>query len=156
MRVGDLCARSMRVAFPEEALATAARRMLEHGVGALVVLNPAHPQGRPIGILTDRDIVRGQLRRAADLSCLAVGDVMTHRPLVLGEDLDPAEAVQALKMRTVRRAPVVDRAGTLIGMVSLDDLLPALARQLEDLAALMSSQARQARTGVRDEHLRSG
>jgi CBS domain-containing protein len=142
MVLGDICRRTVRCAHPEEALAEAARSMIEHDVGALVVIEREDPSRRPIGILTDRDVVRGQLRRATDIFCLTVGDVMTRSPFTLGADLGLADAVQALNEKVVRRAPVVDRSGALVGIVTLDDLLPALARQLGELAQLVGSQAR--------------
>ncbi|HTV53150.1 MAG TPA: CBS domain-containing protein, partial [Steroidobacteraceae bacterium] len=94
---------------------------------------------------TDRDIVRGQLTRSADLFCLTVGDVMSSRAHVVTPDLEISEAIAALNGHGVRRAPVVDPAGRLIGIVSLDDLLPALASDLEQLAQLMGTQARHER-----------
>jgi CBS domain-containing protein len=116
--------------------------MCEQHVGALVVTDRDDPGQHPVGILTDRDIVRGQLRLGADLYCLTVNDVMTSDPLVLPADMEVTEAIEALAARAVRRAPVVGPAGTPPGMVTLDDLLPALAHELETLAALVGTQAR--------------
>jgi CBS domain-containing protein len=93
--------------------------------------------------------VRGQLRRAADLYCLTVGDVMTPDPLVLPAYLEVTEAIDALNARAVRRAPVLDPDGSLAGIVSLDDLLPAVAQELTDLATLMGSQAHRERARSR-------
>ena len=93
--------------------------MCNEHVGSLVVVAREDPLRNPIGILTDRDIVRGQLRRAADLT----------------------EAIEALHAHTVRRAPVLDGFGALAGMVTLDDLLPAVTQELGALAGLMGSQA---------------
>jgi CBS domain-containing protein len=147
MMLRDVCRPTVRCAYPDEALAEAARSMIDHDVGALVVIERADPSRGPIGILTDRDIVRGQLRRATDIFCLTVRDVMTPDPCTLRADLDLADAVQALNEKVVRRAPVVDRSGALVGIVTLDDLLPALARQLSELAQLVGSQARGAVSG---------
>lgn len=150
MRVGELCSRDVRVAYPNHALAEAAREMVAFHVGALVVVEPGTPARRPVGILTDRDIVRGQLTRGADLFCLTVGDVMTPHPITLTADMDTGVAIEALNAKAVRRAPVVDRAGAVIGIVTLDDLLPALAEELRSLASLMGLQARQEhRSGIR-------
>ena len=147
MRIQDLRTPQARTTYREEALADAARVMCEEHVGALVVVDRNDSRRHPIGILTDRDIVRGQLRRCADLYCLTVGDVMTPDPLVLPLHLELTEAIQALNARAVRRAPLVDASGALVGIVTLDDLLPAVARELGTLAALMGSQAH-------DEHER--
>lgn len=145
MRVGELCSRDVRVVHRGEALVEAARGMLADHVGALVVLDPGDTARKPVGILTDRDIVRGQLRHRSDLFCLTVGDVMTPDPLTLPADMDVSASIEALSARQVRRAPVLDRTGAVIGMVSLDDLVPALAEELRSLAELMSTQARRER-----------
>lgn len=145
MRVRDLYSPGAQVARPDEALAEAARTMLDSHVGSLIVVETRGTGRRPIGILTDRDIVRGQLRLSQDLFCLTVGDVMTPDPLTIEANLDVTEAIETLHDRGVRRAPVVDGAGNLLGIVTLDDLLPAVARELEELSALIGTQARHER-----------
>ena len=144
MRIRDLYTPRARIAYRDEPLAEAARKMCSEQVGALVVVESG-PVHRPIGIVTDRDIVRGQLRRGADLYCLTVGDVMSPDPLVLPVHLEVTEAIEALTARAVRRAPVLDSSGNLCGMITLDDLLPAVAQELGDLARLMGSQAHRER-----------
>ena len=142
MRIRDIHTPHVRTAFRDEPLAEAARVMCSEHIGALVVVERGDARRRPVGMLTDRDIVRGQLRRGADLYCLTVGDVMTPDPLVLPVYLELTEAIEALNARAVRRAPVLDPEGTLVGLVTLDDLLPAVAQELGALAGLMGSQAR--------------
>lgn len=119
--------------------------MLEGHVGALIVVAGGDKGGKPVGMLTDRDIVRGQLRLGADLFCLTVGDVMTPDPLSLNANIGVTEAIEALQARAVRRAPVVDASGNLLGIVTLDDLLPAVAHELEELASLIGTQTRHER-----------
>ena len=148
MRVRDLYSPGAQVTRADQPLAEAAKTMIGSHVGSLVVVEGDGAARTPVGILTDRDIVRGQLRRSADLFCLTVGDVMTPDPLTLAGNLGMTEAIRALHARGVRRAPVVDGAGNLLGVVTLDDLLPAVARELAELAALMATQARQERTRV--------
>jgi len=92
---------------------------------------------RPIGILTDRDVVRGQLAKGADLYCLVVRDVMTEKLLTLRSNQDTEDAIEAMNDRGVRRAPIVDAEGSLVGIVTLDDLLPAVANELLSLGKLM-------------------
>ncbi|MDE2050338.1 MAG: CBS domain-containing protein [Gammaproteobacteria bacterium] len=145
MRVQDLYSPGAQVARPDQALAEAARTMLQSHVGSLVVVQTRGADRRPVGILTDRDIVRGQLRLSADLFCLTVGDVMTPDPLTIDASAGVTEAIESLHTRGVRRAPVVDGTGNLLGIVTLDDLLPAVARELEELATLLGTQARHER-----------
>lgn len=146
MRVQDLYTPGAQVARADQPLAEAARTMISHHVGSIVAVDGEGEHRRPVGILTDRDIVRGQLRLSADLFCLTVGEVMTRDPLMIGADIGVTEAIAAMHARGVRRAPVVDGAGRLLGIVTLDDLLPAVARELGELAALIGTQARRERT----------
>lgn len=145
MRVRDLYSPGPRVTRLDRPLPEAARLMLESHVGALIVVDAEGTARRPIGILTDRDIVSGQLRLSADLYCLTVGDVMTSDPLTITANEGVTEAIEAMQARKVRRAPVVDGSGNLMGIVTLDDLLPVVARELEGLSTLIGTQMRHER-----------
>jgi CBS domain-containing protein len=140
MNIGDIRTTRVIVTHPDQPLAQAAILMRENKVGSLVVLDPHDLERRPVGMLTDRDVVRGQVFKGADLYCLTVGDVMSTNPLCLGVETSLAEGIGAMNARAVRRAPVTDRNGTLVGIVTLDDLLPAVASELHELAKLMKSQ----------------
>ena len=148
MRIQDLYSPDAQVARADQPLAEAARTMLVSYVGSIVAVDGESGGRRPVGILTDRDIVCGQLRLGADLFCLTVADVMTRNPLTIPAGIGVTEAIEAMHSRGVRRAPVVDGAGNLLGIVTLDDLLPAVARELGELAALIGTQARHERTPV--------
>jgi CBS domain-containing protein len=130
------------LARPGDALVDAAREMRRRHVGAIVVVEPASQAAKPVGILTDRDIVCGQLARGADLYCLTVGDVMSTELTTVGEDDDVADVIKRLAMAGVRRAPVVNPVGDLVGVLSFDDVLPVVSAELAGLARLIGSQAR--------------
>lgn len=134
MKIAELCSSPVALAYPDQALAVAAYEMRAQDVGALVVVAREGARQCPIGILTDRDIVCGQVQKSADLHCLTVDQVMTRHPLCIRADVELTDALAALASRGVRRAPVVDDSGALVGIVTLDDLLPAIALQLKELA----------------------
>ena len=136
MKIGTLCSRNVCVSRLGAALADAVESMSKHHVGAIVVLD----RGRPVGIVTDRDVVCAQLDPPRDLFCMAVEDAMTSDVLTLNESCEIADAVAAMSKRGVRRAPVVDEAGSLVGIVSMGDLLSALAGDLSLLAGLIKAQ----------------
>jgi len=148
MKITELCSSPVFVAYPDQALSLAVAEMRRHDVGALVVVAGGDPRRCPLGILTDRDVLCGQVRQAADLHCLTVGDVMTRDPLCLDAEAQLAGAIAAMASRAVRRAPVIDRADGLVGIVTLDDLLPAIAQQLKELAATAAPEPRRHRRGT--------
>jgi CBS domain-containing protein len=127
MKIADISTVRVRIGHPDQPLADAARAMRDHAVGALVIVARSDPKRRPVGILTDRDIVRGQLAKV----------VMTPDPLTLSASLELFEAIEALNGRAVRRAPIVDADGALTGIISLDDLLPVVANEFQSLAHLL-------------------
>ena len=140
MNVGHACTRGAVTVPLSAPLAEVAQIMCDQHVGAVVVTEA--PLDRPVvvGIITDRDIVRAQLQHAADLSRLRTGDVMTRDPLVLNEQESIGGAIDRLRARGVRRAPVISTSGMLIGVVSIDDLLVQVSQQLQNLALLVSYQ----------------
>ena len=141
MNIGEVCSREVYIYRAGEPLASAAAQMIKRRVGALVVVESAPGLVRPIGIVTDRDIVRGQVSLGKELAGLTVGDVMTRDPLTVSEASGVGEALEQMRLRRVRRAPVVSESGDLVGIVSLDDLLPVLTEELRALARLVGSQS---------------
>ena len=141
MEIGEICSREVYVVRPDEPLADAVREMDRRHIGTVVVVEASGKSLVPIGIVTDRDVLCGQLKRHADLFTLTVRDVMTSDPWTIGESCGLAEAITGLRARGVRRAPVVSDARDLVGIVSLDDLLPAVAEELSSLAKLIGKQA---------------
>jgi CBS domain-containing protein len=116
--------------------------MRDQRIGAVIVTERGQEGTRAVGMITDRDIVRAQLERTADLSRLSASEVMTRNPLVIGEEESVDCAIANLRARGVRRAPVVAPDGTLIGLISADDLLGHVARKLIGLAEIVGWQRR--------------
>ena len=142
MNVGSFCSRPPVAVAAGTPLADVAQLMRERHVGAVVVIegDPARPQ--VVGIITDRDIVCARITRAADLSSISAAETMTaHAVLISAQDAVGA-AVAHLRARGVRRAPVVGEDGTLLGVISADDLLAHLAGEIAALAGIVSRQVR--------------
>ncbi len=155
MRIGDLCTREAYCVSSDAPLLEVVREMHRRHVGAVVVVGRGAAAGRPVGIVTDRDVVRAEMTRRADVFSLTIGEAMTVNPLVLEESCSLAQGINRLRHRGVRRAPVVDARGKLIGLISFDDVLPAVAESLTELAKLIGRQSRLEHDhhSAGDEHL---
>jgi predicted transcriptional regulator len=148
MKVGEVCKGNVVTIEARDELVTAAQRMRERHVGYLVVVEPFAGAGgersgaRPIGVLTDRDLVVTVMARGVDASTLKVEDVMTRRPVTVREDEMLSAAIGRMRGVGVRRLPVVDSAGALVGIIALDDVLDFVAGQLESVVGSIRQEQR--------------
>ncbi len=150
MTVGSVCTRDVVIATPEMTVVAAAKLMREFHVGTVIVVDGDQGKNVPIGILTDRDIVVEVLAQDVVLESVTVGDVMSHSLLVANEDDGIWDTVQRMRTRGVRRIAVVDGGGTLVGVLSVDDLLSLLGEEFSALSALfVSEQRKEARLRTR-------
>lgn len=92
--------------------------MNEHGVGALVVVE----DGRLVGILTERDLLRRVIVKQRSPSACPVSEVMTTRVICCGPQIPIREACSIFTHERIRHLPVVDDGGTLRGIISIGDL----------------------------------
>ncbi len=136
MSIGELCNRNVVIVDRAESVREAARLMREYHVGDVVVVEETAGGKPPVGILTDRDIVIELVAEGVDLDAISVGDAMSSELLILAENDELADTTAKMRARGVRRAPVVDHAGLLVGILTLDDILEVLAGELADLVRL--------------------
>jgi CBS domain-containing protein len=144
MNVYELCQRHVVTVRKHEELATAARMMRERNVGCLVVVEAAGAHGgeRPIGMLTDRDIVTNAIAGATDLRTIVVDDVMTRHPVMVWSNSTIDEALQRMRNGRVRRVPVVDDRGRLAGILALDDIFENLSQSVPFAATPIRRESR--------------
>jgi CBS domain-containing protein len=148
MKIKEICSRVVVVVEPGTDLREAARQMRDHHVGALLVVDKRDGVTRPIGIVTDRDIVVAVVApKNVEPESLTVSDLMAGELAVAHEDDGVFEAVDRMQDSGARRLPVVDDDGRLVGILSLDDVLRMLASELTALSlASQRSMTREART----------
>lgn len=111
----------------------AARMMAEADIGFLVVVDEAD---KPIGVVTDRDIVIRSVAQGHD-GAAPVGDVMTRHPACVSDAGTVTDAARVMADRLCRRVPVVDAAGVIVGVLSLDDLLRVAGDELGEVARVV-------------------
>jgi CBS domain-containing protein len=142
MNVGDVCRKNPVVASPFDDLAAVARSMREKHVGYIVIVEPAVEESafKPVGVLTDRDIVVAVVAKEGDPRALQAGDVMTRQPVVALEEESLGAALKKMRKVGVRRLPVVGRRDELVGVLSLDEIIDALVGELESVAGAIRSE----------------
>jgi CBS domain-containing protein len=128
----------------EELVVDAARRMSDLRVGDLIVV-VGQPEGqpRPVGIVTDRDLVVQVLARPERNSAeTRVGEVMQREVVVAAEEDEVESVIEKMRAHAIRRIPIVDRDGGLQGILSLDDMLGWMCDQIQSAAELVERQCR--------------
>jgi len=142
MIVGDLCSRDVVTVAAKAGLVEAAQTMRTRHVGFLVVTDDGAVNGIPVGVLTDRDVVIEVVSKGIDPLDLTAGDVMSRDPLVVAVDARPEHALKQMRIFGVRRTPITDAQGRLVGVLALDDLLDWLAGTLADAAGVVRREQR--------------
>jgi signal-transduction protein with cAMP-binding, CBS, and nucleotidyltransferase domain len=153
MKAGELCNREVVTATRATTITEAARMMRDHHVGSLVIVEMQQGLTKPVGIITDRDLVIEILAEGIDLNTVTVGDVMSFALLKISEQESVFDTAQRMRARGVRRVPVISETGALIGILALDDMLELLSEELSLLAKLTSRESEQEqkkRTSRRD------
>lgn len=143
MNVGDICSRRVTTTSPVRDVQAASELMRQEHIGFLVVVpeNPRGPQP-PVGVLTDRDIVVAVVAKRADPATLKVGDVMSMQPVVAAESDAIDAALRKMRRAGVRRMPVVNSRGEVVGVLSLDDLLEFVAGEMDNLSGAVRNGRR--------------
>lgn len=137
MTVGEICNREVIVIQRDEAVVEAAKLMRQYHVGAVIVVDKHNDRQIPVGIVTDRDLVVEVLATELDETVITVGDIMAPDIFTVKEDTATYEAIEFMRRKTIRRLPIVDEAGELVGILTLDDVLQLLSEQSLDLAKLV-------------------
>ncbi len=139
MTIGQICNRDTVIVRKDDSIAAAAQLMREFHVGSVVVVEEAEG-AKPIGILTDRDLVVEVLAAELGPETVSVGDIMSYELATAQEDDDLWSTLQRMRAKGVRRMPVVNRLGALVGIVSSDDLLEFLVGELGQLVKVFSKE----------------
>jgi len=140
MKVGEICTVQTIYCKRDETVQGAALLMRKNHVGDLVVVEQPNGERIPVGIITDRDIVVSVIALGLDPASLLVGDIMSDDLLTAAEEDDVYETIERMRLRGIRRVPVVNNKGGLTGIVSVDDLLEFLAEEMGELSRISSHQ----------------
>jgi CBS domain-containing protein len=152
MKIKDIMTAQPRTCTPDMTVAAAAHEMWEGDCGILPVVE----HGALVGAVTDRDMYIALATRDRRASELTVGEVTTRLVLTCGPEDDIHEALALMKRAMVRRLPVIDPAGAVIGLISMDDIVRVAGPRkavrtdevVETLREIYSHHLQVARPGV--------
>lgn len=119
MKVKELMTKDVHACRPEESSSRAAQIMWEQDCGIVPVVDE---ERRLVGVLTDRDICMAAFTKDLPPSAIRVGDIMAHDIQCCAPSDSVADAEARMRDRHVRRLPVLDSKGTLVGILSLNDV----------------------------------
>ncbi len=140
MKAGDICNQHVVTVSPDESIRAAAELMRQRHVGDVVVVERSGGYLAPLGILTDRDIVVEVVAENVGLDEVTVRDTMTDQLVTANEDDDLLATLVKMREKGVRRLPVVDSKGQLVGILTADDVIGLVARELAEVWALIVRQ----------------
>lgn len=143
MPISDVCKRNVVTVYAETTVLEAAKLMRQNHVGdVVVIMRKEDDTTTPVGIVTDRDVVVEVVATGLDPAVITVGDIMVGSLAVVSENNGVLETFQAMADEGVRRMPVISTEGSLLGIVTLDDLLLLLGREFDTIPALLEREQR--------------
>jgi len=126
----------------KQTLREGSKVMYQHNIGGLIVLmdpsnNDTAEIDKPIGIITERDIAR-LVAFSSNLSTdTAISEVMSKPLITINQNSSIKEVTDLMQQNDIRRLPIVDNKGKLVGIITAKDILRSL---MEFLKSLMSQQ----------------
>jgi len=140
MPISEICNREVIIVQRDTTVHDAAKLMRQHHVGDVVVVEERKGVTVPVGIVTDRDLVVEIMAPDLVQMVITVGDIMAPKLSTVKDSTGIYETIQYMRGEGVRRLPVVDSNGGLIGILTLDDLLELLAEELLELSRLVKHE----------------
>jgi len=120
MKVKDVMTPDAKAIWLTQSLADAAKEMWENDCGALPIIKDGR---KVVGMITDRDICMGGSLRDRSLSQISIEEIMSGRVYAAEAEEDIEQALQTMREHKIRRLPVVNLAGELEGIVSMNDIV---------------------------------
>lgn len=140
MTIGRICNNNVVYVNREVTVNAASRLMRHYHVGSLVVVDDNQGKRVPVGVVTDRDMVVEVMAMELDPRTVTVGDIMSPEVTTAPDSMSVAKAIALMRLKGIRRLPVVNDQSALTGIVALDDLVVLLADELGDLTHIVSTE----------------
>ena len=140
MSISSICNHEVVTVKADATVLEAAQLMRSQHAGDVVVIKENLDQTIPLGIITDRDVVIEVVATELDCRVITVSDIMVRHLSVVKESAGVFETIKIMTSKGIRRLPVVDEHGSLIGIVTLDDLLILLSNEIGSLTKLVTRE----------------
>lgn len=140
MNVSEHCRRGVISIADGADIVAASRLMRDQHVGFLSVYRQGDEVHRPVGVLTDRDIVLQVTAAGRDPRATKVHDVMTRQPLIANESDELRDILQVMRLAGIRRVPIVDAHGAPVGIIAIDDAIELITGLLCDISGSIGSE----------------
>jgi CBS domain-containing protein len=137
MTIYTVCQTNVVSVSPHTTIAFVSDLMKQKNIGCVIITE----DHKPVGIVTDRDLALRVDLTAAEKAVDPISTVMTHEVCTIRKDTGIFEAVQVMKSSRVRRLPVVDMGGRLVGLITVDDIVRLLARELGEIARVIGNES---------------
>jgi CBS domain-containing protein len=111
---------------PDATVTEAIARLVQNNIGSLPVVDP---DGRLLGVFSERDVLRGLHNRGEAFNRMKVGDVMTPDPVTCTPDCDVDQVMGQMSARRIAKVPVLDN-GRLAGIVSVGDVIKVMYQRV--------------------------
>jgi len=140
MPIGEICNREVVIMKRTDSVSEAAKLMRDYHVGGVVVVEERGGAVAPVGILTDRDIVVELVAKDVPIDSVFLEDVMSPELATVAENRGVWDTIKFMRAKGVRRIVVVNEKGSLVGILSVDDLFEYLSEELSDLVRLFMQE----------------
>lgn len=140
MNIGAICSRETIIAQPKQTVLEGASLMLRFNVGSLLIVATDQKGNKPVGIVTDRDIVLKIVASELNAGEVKLEDIMSSKLLIANESDDVYETLVKMRSKVVRRIPVVDNEGYLKGILTIDDILEFFSNEMGEIVRLFRKE----------------
>lgn len=146
MQLGEACNREVIIIADNSSVIEAAKLMRDYHVGSIVVTKKDEGITKPIGIITDRDLVIDVIAKDMSPEKVTVSGIMNSK-LITGKDTDQLwNSLRTMRTHGIRRMPVIDSNGSLVGIITADDILELFSEELLDLTRLIALEQKKEET----------
>lgn len=137
MTIYTVCQTNVVSVSPHTTITCVAGLMKEKNIGCVIITE----DHKPVGIVTDRDLTLRVNLTGEEKETTPVSTIMTTGVRTIRKDTGIFDAVQTMKSSKVRRLPVVDMGGRLVGLITVDDIIRLLARELGEIARVIGNES---------------